>query len=106
MGVARDSEDGSLVSEGRLIGSWYRFKDWCAPDPDSDALHESMWTAVHARERLTAEDALRLASAADAYCHFVGHPAATNAQIIEQLRDLRRAVKATRKAKATVRREG
>lgn len=87
-----------MKQQGRLIGSWYRFKDWGAPDPDNEKLEEAMHCARYSLPRLTQSEAYTILAAAEAYLHFAGHPAATK-NIVEQLRDLRRAVKSTRKGK-------
>ena len=68
------------------------FGGWMAPDPRDPALGESMHTARYALASLTQQDAYRILSAAEAYCHFADHPAPTR-WILEKLRVLRRAVR-------------
>jgi hypothetical protein len=77
--------------DGPKHGRFY-FEDWTAPDPDDEKLHEAMHTARYALSRLTQAEAYRILGAAEAYCHFAGHPAPTK-NIVEQLRKLRRRVR-------------
>lgn len=73
------------------------FTDWVAPNPDDAGLAESLRTARHSRANLTKQDAYRICAAAEAYVYFAGHPSDTRG-IVAQLRTLRRAVRANRKA--------
>lgn len=79
----------------RLLHGNFFFGEWMAPDPDDEALHDSMHRARYDMGSLTQQDLYRILRAAEAYCHFAGHPAA-NTSIIPQLRDLRRAVRSNR----------
>lgn len=80
--------------EPRLIHGTFHFEDWCAPDPHGEKLHEYMHTARYNLAALTQTQAYTILSAAEAYCHFAGHPASTK-DILAQLRELRRAVRKT-----------
>lgn len=71
---------------------WIRFEDWGAPHPDWSGLAESMHTARYDLARLTQQDAYRILAAAEAYCHFAGHPA-SDTSIAKQLKELRKAVR-------------
>lgn len=76
----------------RKLGGCFLFKDWGAPDPDSKKLHEAMHTARYSLASLTQTQSYHILEAAEAYCHFAGHPADTKS-VLDQLRLLRRAVK-------------
>lgn len=80
------------MSIARKLGGWFRFKDWGAPDPDSEKLHEAMHAARYSLALLTQTQAYHILEAAEAYCHFAGHPTDTKS-VLDQLRLLRRAVK-------------
>lgn len=84
---------------GKKIGGWYRFEDWIAPDPDDEKLSQALHTARYNLAGLTQTDAYRILSAAEAYCHFAGHPA-SDTSILGQLRTLRNRIKAERNGDA------
>lgn len=77
------------------VGTW---EQWTSPDPDHEALLLAEWRARHLREKLTDEDLLRLATAADAYRHFAGYEGTTSG-VLAQLRELRAAVREERRLK-------
>lgn len=77
----------------RTRAGWLYFKDWGAPDPHDERLGESLHTLRYNLKGATQTDAYRVLAAAEAYCHFAGHPASTKG-ILEQLRELRRRVRA------------
>ena len=80
----------------RLTMGSYRFSDWSAPDPDDGLLDSALHTARYALTSLTQDEAYAILAAAEAYIHFVGHPAA-NKLIVDQLLAVRAAVRAQRK---------
>lgn len=66
-------------------------------DPEDPALVAAMYTARYDLESLTQAEAYRLLDAVAGYRHLTTHESGTQRQI-EKLRDLRRAVRAARKA--------
>jgi hypothetical protein len=84
------------MSDGERANGVLRFLDdspgakghWVWPDPTDEMTTEAAWRARYAPERLTREQAMRLASVADAYMHITTHPAGVE-RIIRQLRRVR-----------------
>lgn len=81
----------------RKIAGHYIFQDWNMLDPDDATLHEAMANlAIDGDLSKSHKD--RLLSACQAFVHLAGHVAPT-AMIAKQLRQIRAAVKADRKAR-------
>jgi hypothetical protein len=106
--VVRDEPTVSGVTEGimnaELIGGRLVFHDgdkeraYSMPYPDDEKLHESIRSLIWNRTTATEADVNRVVACVEAYRHFATHPAPTES-LIRQLRELRRAVKARRKAR-------
>lgn len=65
------------------------------PDPEHESLSEAMYRMRYAPEHVTASDRHTVLAAAEAYCHLAAHPANT-ADVVAQLRDVRREVRRRR----------
>lgn len=67
------------------------------PDPNSEALDESMHRLRYEFHSATQDDAYRVLAAAGAYLHFAAHPSPT-CRLVKQLRELRSAVRELQEA--------
>jgi hypothetical protein len=76
----------------------YFFSDYSMPDPHYAEFHEAMYALYHDQPAATPIQARRVLAAAEAYIHFVGDTGSTES-IIKQLREVRRAIRAERKAR-------
>jgi len=88
-----------LVAEmsKKRAGGRIFFGSYSMPDPDDADLRYSMHEARYGQmEALTRADMYQILAAAEAYLHFVGHLAGTEA-MIQQLREVRREVAVARK---------
>jgi len=68
------------------------FDEWSAPDPFGVKLNESLHKFRYDLKNCDQADAYRVLAAAEAFCHFAGHPAGNNS-MCKQLRELRNAIK-------------
>ena len=76
----------------KLLHGIFFFEDWQAPNPDDKKLHDAMHQARYGLKHLTQDQASRILEAAEAYCHFAGHPA-SDRLILDQLKLLRAATR-------------
>lgn len=73
-----------------------RAERYSMPDPNDEALNESLHRLRYNFANATQADAFRVLAAAEAYQHFAAHPAPTR-MLIKQLRELRRVVRTTQR---------